>query len=65
MVLARNIKGSITGVDIIPDLISVFNENANKLNLQERVNGVVGDATNLPFSKEEFDLIWSEGAILP
>ena len=63
MVLAQNIKGSITGVDIIPDLISVFSENANKLNLQERVNGVVGDATNLTFSKEEFDLIWCEGAI--
>ena len=63
MVLAQNIAGHITGVDICPDFINVFNDNAKKLNLQERVNGIVGSMKNLTFQKEEFDLIWSEGAI--
>jgi SAM-dependent methyltransferase len=63
MILAQNITGNITGVDIIPDLINVFNDNAQKLNLQERVNGVVSDIENLSFQKEGFDLIWSEGVI--
>ncbi|MCL2538487.1 MAG: class I SAM-dependent methyltransferase [Alphaproteobacteria bacterium] len=63
MILAQNIKGNITGVDILPELINVFNDNAKKLNLQERVNGIVGSMENLSFQKEEFDLIWSEGAI--
>ena len=63
MVLAQKITGNITGVDICPDFISVFNENAKKLNLQERVNGIVGSMDNLPFNKEEFDLVWSEGTI--
>ncbi|MFA5232094.1 MAG: class I SAM-dependent methyltransferase [Candidatus Paceibacterota bacterium] len=63
MILAQNIAGNITGVDFLPDFIKVFNENAKKLNLQERVNGIVGSMENLPFRKEEFDLIWSEGAI--
>ena len=63
MVLAQNLTGSITGVDIIPDFISVLNDNAKKLNLQERVNGIVGEIENLSFQKEEFDLIWSEGVI--
>ena len=27
------------------------------------VTGIVGSMENLPFRKEEFDLIWSEGAI--
>jgi len=63
MVLAQNITGTITGVDLFPDFINVFNENAKKLNLQERVHGIVGSMENLPFQKEEFDLIWSEGAI--
>jgi ubiquinone/menaquinone biosynthesis C-methylase UbiE len=63
MVLAQNITGNITGVDIFPDFINIFNNNAKKLNLQERVNGIVGSMENLSFQKEEFDLIWSEGAI--
>ena len=63
MVLAQHITGNITGVDLCPDFITIFNDNAKKLNLQERVNGIVGSMDNLSFQKEEFDLIWSEGAI--
>ena len=63
MVLAQNLTGSIIGVDIYPDFINVFNDNAKKLNLQNRVNGIVGSMEDLSFQKEEFDLIWSEGAI--
>lgn len=63
MVLAQNISGNITGLDLFPDFIDIFNKNAKKLNLQERVKGVVGSMDNFPFQKEEFDLIWSGGAI--
>ncbi|WP_195376966.1 class I SAM-dependent methyltransferase [Anaerotruncus rubiinfantis] len=63
MVLAQNIAGNIVGVDQFSDFISVLNENAKKQNLQERVTGVVGSMENLSFQQEEFDLIWSEGAI--
>jgi len=61
--LAQNINGNITGLDQFPEFINLLNNKAKKLNLQERVNGIVGDMLNLPFEKEEFDLIWSEGAI--
>jgi ubiquinone/menaquinone biosynthesis C-methylase UbiE len=63
MVLAQNITGNIIGVDFCPDFIDIFNYNVKKLNLQERLNGIVGSMENLSFQKEEFDLIWSEGAI--
>ena len=63
MVLAQNITGKITGVDIVPELINIFNDNAKKLNFQERVNGIVGSMDNLPIQDNDFDLIWSEGAI--
>jgi SAM-dependent methyltransferase len=63
MVLAQNIPGNITGLDFYPGFIKTFNDNAKKLNLQERVKGIVGSMENLSFQKEEFDLIWSEGAI--
>ena len=63
MVLAQNIAGKIVGIDQFPEFINKLNDNAKKLNLQERVSGIVGSMEHLSFQKEEFDLIWSEGAI--
>lgn len=64
MVLAQNTPGHITGLDLFPDFITLFNRNAAKLGLQERVKGVVGSMeAALPFERMSLDLIWSEGAI--
>ena len=63
MLIAQKITGEIIGVDMLPDFIDIFNDNARKLNLQDRVRGIVGNIEDLPFNKEEFDLIWSEGVI--
>jgi SAM-dependent methyltransferase len=63
MVMANYTSGHITGIDLFPIFIDLFNINARKLNLQDRVNGIVGSMENLPFQTEELDLIWSEGAI--
>lgn len=63
MTLAQNAPGHITGIDLFPDFISLFNQNAKRLNLQARVKGEIGSMDNLSFQEEELDLIWSEGAI--
>ncbi len=63
MVLAQHAPGQITGFDLFPAFIDLFNANAAKLNLQDKVKGIVGSMDNLPFQNEELDLIWSEGAI--
>lgn len=63
MVLAQHVPGHITGLDLFPGFIERFNANARKLNLRDRVKGIVGSMDNLPFREEELDLIWSEGAI--
>lgn len=63
MVLGQNISGRITGLDLFPGFIDLFNRNARGLGLQDRVKGIVGSMDNLPFQNEELDLIWSEGAI--
>mgnify|MGYP000197516691 CR=1 FL=1 len=63
MVLAQNAPGQITGVDLFPDFIRIFNENAMRLGLGDRVQGITGDMAALPFEDESLDLIWSEGAI--
>jgi SAM-dependent methyltransferase len=63
MVLAQHAPGQITGIDLFPAFIDLFNQNAAGLNLQHRVKGIVGSMENLPFQENELDVIWSEGAI--
>ena len=57
MVLAGHIPGQITGLDLFPDFIDIFNRNAKQAGLQDRVKGIVGSMDNLPFQNEELDLI--------
>jgi SAM-dependent methyltransferase len=63
MILAQNLHGNIVGLDQISAFIDALNANALRQGLQDRVSGIVGSMESLPFQKEEFDLIWSEGAI--
>lgn len=63
MVLAQHTKGLITGLDLFPNFIQIFNRNAKRLGFKDRVKGLVGSMDSLPFREEELDLIWSEGAI--
>ncbi len=63
MILAQHAPGMINGIDLFPTFIDLFNTNAAKLNLQDRVKGVVASMEKLDFQNEELDLIWSEGAI--
>lgn len=63
MVLAQNAPGTITAIDLFPKFIEIFNDNARRLSLHNRVKGITGSMDELPFAKGELDLIWSEGAI--
>ncbi len=63
IVLAQNTPGNITAIDLFPGYIDKLNDNAQKLNLQSRVKGVIGSMDKLDFQLNELDLIWSEGAI--
>jgi len=62
-VLAQHVKGQITGIDLFPDFIALFNQYASDHKLENRVKGMVGNMASLPFQEESLDLIWSEGAI--
>lgn len=62
--LAENTQGQITGLDLFPDFINIFNQNVHALGLSNRMKGIVGSMIEtLPFEKESLDIIWSEGAI--
>ncbi|MDH8700868.1 SAM-dependent methyltransferase [Dysgonomonadaceae bacterium PH5-43] len=62
--LAQYVPGKVTALDLFPDFIKIFNQNAELMGLQNRMKGIVGSMTDpLPFEKESLDLLWSEGAI--
>ena len=61
--LANKIKGQITAVDLFPEFLIELKDKANLLGLHDRITTLKCSMDNLPFGKEEFDVIWSEGAI--
>jgi len=63
MVLAQNAPGNIIGIDLFPTFIDLFNSNAKELNIQDKVQGIIGSMDALTFQNEELDLIWAEGSI--
>jgi ubiquinone/menaquinone biosynthesis C-methylase UbiE len=63
LTLAEKIGGEIIGVDQFAQFVNVLNENTKKMNLDNRVKGIVASIENLPFEDESFDLIWAEGVI--
>lgn len=61
--LAHLARGTIIGVDMLQPFVDRLNDSIARRGLQERVRGITASMENLPFKDEEFDLIWSEGAI--
>lgn len=63
MILARMLNAQITAVDFLPDFIDVLKTNAENEALTEKITPLVCSMVELPFGDEEYDVIWSEGAI--
>jgi cyclopropane fatty-acyl-phospholipid synthase-like methyltransferase len=61
--LARNLNAKITAVDLFPEFLDKLNIDSKKLGLHDKIITIEKSMDDLPFIKEEFDIIWSEGAI--
>jgi ubiquinone/menaquinone biosynthesis C-methylase UbiE len=61
--LARLLNAKITAIDFLPEFIEVLKGNAKNEGLSEKINPLVCSMENLQFDDEEYDVIWSEGAI--
>jgi len=61
--LAQNLEGQITAVDLFPVFLTQLKERARAHALQDKVITIESSMDDLPFRQEEFDIIWSEGAI--
>jgi len=63
LVLAKELDARITAVDFLPDFLSLLDEAADRAGVSNRINTLTASMEALPFTKSEFDAIWSEGAI--
>ena len=63
LTLAKSINGNISAVDLFPDFLTELNDRAKKLNLNNKISTLEKSMEDLPFGDEEYDILWSEGAI--
>ena len=63
IILAQNINGQITAIDLFPEFLDELNDKSEKLGLKEKIITLEKSMDDLPFNNEKFDIIWSEGAI--
>jgi cyclopropane fatty-acyl-phospholipid synthase-like methyltransferase len=61
--LAQNIEGQITAVDLFPEFLDKLNSKTKELELEKKIDTLEKSMDDLSFDNEEFDIIWSEGAI--
>jgi len=50
-------------VDFLQDFLDVLEERAKSMGVADRISTLACSMDNLPFTEEELDVIWSEGAI--
>ncbi len=63
LLLARLLHAKITAVDFLEEFLEVLKKNAAGQGYADRISTLCCSMDSLPFENEEFDLIWSEGAI--
>lgn len=61
--VAQNVDGKVYAVDLFADFLNILKEKSKEYGVYEKINILEESMENLPFDKEYFDIIWSEGAI--
>jgi demethylmenaquinone methyltransferase/2-methoxy-6-polyprenyl-1,4-benzoquinol methylase len=60
---AVGVDGHITGIDIVPELITYGESMVGKAGLSEQITFHAGDVSSLPFEEDSFDWVWSADCI--
>jgi len=63
ILLAKELDAEITAVDFLPEFLDELQTRAKEHGVAERITTLSCSMDALPFSAEEFDVIWSEGAV--
>lgn len=63
ILLARELDADITAVDFLPEFLDELQTRANDYGVSDRITTLNCSMDALPFEEDEFDVIWSEGAV--
>ena len=63
LLLAKLLNAQITAVDFLQDFLDVLDQRAESTGVADKISPLARSMDDLPFADEEFDVIWSEGAI--
>lgn len=63
LLLAKELTAEITAVDFLPAFLDVLQARADEQSLADRITTLQASMDVLPFADDQFDVIWSEGAI--
>ncbi len=63
ILLAKELDAEIIAIDFLTEFLKKLESKAEELSLKGKINTLTCSMDKLPFEKEEFDVIWSEGAI--
>lgn len=63
ILLAKELDATITAVDFLQEFLDDLHTNAKEAGVADRITTLNCSMDALPFENEEFDVIWSEGAI--
>jgi len=61
--LAKELDAEITAVDFLPEFLEELQARATAHSMVDKITTLSCSMDALPFADEEFDVIWSEGAI--
>ena len=61
--LATMLDATITAVDFLPEFLLALQQRAESKGVADRITCLEANFDNLPFADEQYDVIWSEGAI--
>ncbi|MEX1330641.1 MAG: class I SAM-dependent methyltransferase [Desulfobacterales bacterium] len=61
--LAKELDAEITAVDFLPEFLEELQARAKEHGVADKITTLSCSMDALPFADEEFDVIWSEGAI--
>lgn len=61
ILLAKATDAEVVALDLFPDFLDKLTRRAAKEGVADRIHPIVGSMDALPFEKESFDVIWSEG----
>ena len=61
--LLKQTAATVTAVELLPAFLEKLQSNAESEGVADRLQTIEADMADLPFENEQFDAIWSEGAI--